>query len=122
MSPLQPEDRPLVEVFAGLEPPAERVARLQVRVLQGYEARSRSLWREWLSLLRARPLAHGAWALAAVLVVGFSTPLAAVPGALAQALRPQPPPPVAKALPAPSQAPDSLASAAARPTAELGCP
>src|SRR5687768_12432148 len=75
------EDVALSRAFESLEPKAPRVARMQARVLDGYHARSRSLTREWWSLLRARPLTNAGWVLAAVAVLFVTTPLSALMGA-----------------------------------------
>jgi hypothetical protein len=69
-------------VFGVLTPAPARQARLQVRTLEGYEARPRSLALEWWSLFRARPIANGALIAVAALILVFTTPL----GALAELL------------------------------------
>jgi hypothetical protein len=84
MSTAEEDDGRLREAFAALAPEADTVARMQVRVLDGHERRSRSIWREWWSLLRARPLANGALIAAAALILYFTTPLGLVPGLLRQ--------------------------------------
>ncbi len=76
-------ERRLHEKVGSLTPRDAVVARMQVRVLEGYEARPRSLWREWLGLLESRPLKHGALVAMAAALVLFSSPLAAVLRALA---------------------------------------
>jgi hypothetical protein len=72
------DDVALTRAFDALAANAPGVARMQVRVLEGYERRSRSLAREWLGLLRARPLANSAWLAAAAAILLVSTPLGAV--------------------------------------------
>lgn len=61
---------------------AQRV-RVEERVVTAWESRERSLFSEWLDVLRARPLLNGAWVLAAMAVLLFTTPvgglLAAIP-------------------------------------------
>ena len=83
-----PDDRRLSEAFGALEPSPPQVARLQSEVLAGYEARSRSLVREWLDLLRARPVAHTAWLSAAVVILLFTTPVGAFANLLLRSLSP----------------------------------
>jgi hypothetical protein len=84
MSTVEEEDGRLRGAFGALAPDADAVARMQVRVLAGHEQRSRSVFREWWNLLRARPLANGALIAAAALVLYFTTPLGLVPGLLGQ--------------------------------------
>ncbi|MBX7100629.1 MAG: hypothetical protein K1X89_23150 [Myxococcaceae bacterium] len=74
---------PIIErAFETLEPSPNTRAALQARVEAAYEARPRSLWLEWLNVLRGRPLVNGAWATAAALVLFVATPLSALPLAL----------------------------------------
>jgi len=79
MSTPAEEDRKLTGAYAALEPDAPARARMQVRVLDGHERRPRSLWREWLNLLRARPIANGALIAAAAVILWVTTPLGAIP-------------------------------------------
>lgn len=53
---------------------AQRV-RVEEGVVTEWESRERSLFSEWLDVLRARPLLNGAWVLAAMAVVLFTTPV-----------------------------------------------
>ncbi|MFH1466099.1 MAG: hypothetical protein ABIO70_17070 [Pseudomonadota bacterium] len=48
-------------------------------VFAGVEAERATLLGEWLSLLRARPLLHGAYILAAAALLIWMSPLAALP-------------------------------------------
>jgi hypothetical protein len=82
MSTPAEEDVKLAEAFAALEPEPAARARMQVRVLEGHAQRSRALWREWLDLLYARPLANGALIAAAGLALFFTTPLGLLPSLL----------------------------------------
>jgi len=82
------DDRRLHGHFASLAPPESTVARLQVRVLEGYDARPRSLWREWLNLLAGRPVGNTAWVAAAAAALFFTTPLGALPRLLALSNQP----------------------------------
>jgi hypothetical protein len=82
MSTAEEDDTRLREAFTALSPTADAVARMQVRVIEGHEKRTRSLWLEWWSLLRARPIANGALVAAAALILYFTTPLGLVPGLL----------------------------------------
>ncbi len=84
------EDRKLSEAFAALEPAPATVARMQVRVVAGHDARPRSLWLEWWSLLRARPLANGALMAVAAVLLFFLTPLGALPALLQRGSGPNP--------------------------------
>jgi hypothetical protein len=54
----------------------QRIARALWREL---EAERASLLDEWLALLRARPVLHGCYALAAALLLLWMAPLAALP-------------------------------------------
>ncbi len=76
------EDQKLTEAFVELSPEPVRVARMQVRVVAGYDARPKSLALEWWSLLRARPLTNGALMAAAALILFFTTPMGALAGLL----------------------------------------
>ena len=48
-------------------------------VWAGVEAEQASLLSEWLTLIRARPLLHSAYVLAAVVLLLWMSPLAAMP-------------------------------------------
>lgn len=78
------EDERLVAQYRALSPSLPQVARLQVRVLDGWERRPRPLWREWVNLLRARPLQNTGWMVTATLILFFTTPLGAIASALLQ--------------------------------------
>jgi hypothetical protein len=80
MSTAEEEDGRLRGAFDTLSPSADAVARMEVRVLEGHEKRSQSLWSEWWNLLRARPIANGALVAAAALILFFTTPLSLLPG------------------------------------------
>lgn len=75
-------ERQLHARVAVLGPSDQLVSRMQVRVVDGYERRPTSLWREWLGLLQARPVVNGALVVMAAALVLFSSPLGAVLRAL----------------------------------------
>lgn len=83
-----PEDLRLNRAFGALEPSPPTVAALQSRVLEGYEARSRSLVQEWFDLLRARPVVHTAWLAVAAGILIFGTPLGSLASLLLKATSP----------------------------------
>lgn len=76
------DDR-LKQAWTVLEPSQAQRVRVEERVVAAWESRERSLFSEWLDVLRARPLLNGAWVLAAMAVLLFTTPvgglLAAIP-------------------------------------------
>lgn len=76
------DDR-LKQAWTVLEPSQAQRVRVEERVVTAWESRERSLFSEWLDVLRARPLLNGAWVLAAMAVLLFTTPvgglLAAIP-------------------------------------------
>lgn len=76
-------DERLGRAWQVLEPTESQRVRVEDRVVTGWESRQRSLFSEWLDVLRARPLLNGAWMLAAMAVLLFTTPvgglLAAIP-------------------------------------------
>jgi hypothetical protein len=76
-------DERLKQAWMALEPTEAQRVRVEERVVTGWESRQRSLFSEWLDVLRARPLLNGAWMLAAMAVLLFTSPvcglLAAIP-------------------------------------------
>lgn len=76
-------DERLDRAWQVLEPTESQRVRVEARVVTAWESRQRSLFSEWLDVLRARPLLNGAWMLAAMAVLLFTTPvgglLAAIP-------------------------------------------
>ena len=76
-------DERLKRAWTVLEPSEPQRVRVEERVVTSWESRQRSLFSEWLDVLRARPLLNGAWMLAAMAVLLFTTPvgglLAAIP-------------------------------------------
>jgi hypothetical protein len=76
------EDLKLTEAFGALTPAPATQARMQVRIVAAYDARPRSLAREWWSLLRARPFTHGGLIALAAMILFFTTPLGALAGLL----------------------------------------
>jgi hypothetical protein len=84
------DDRRLHEAFAALEPAPAATARMQVRVVAAHDARPRSLWLEWWSLLRARPVANGALMAVAAVLLFFLTPLGVLPALLQRGSGPGP--------------------------------
>lgn len=61
--------------FDVLSPSEAQVSRMQVRVVEGYEARPKSLWREWLGMLQARPVKNGVLVAMAAALVLFGSPV-----------------------------------------------
>lgn len=76
-------DERLKQTWTVLEPSQAQRVRVEARVVAAWESRERSLFSEWLDVLRARPLLNGAWVVAAMAVLLFTTPvgglLAAIP-------------------------------------------
>lgn len=64
--------------FDVLSPSDAQVSRMQVRVIEGYEQRPKSLWREWFGILQARPVKNGVLVLMAAALVLFSSPVFAL--------------------------------------------
>jgi hypothetical protein len=76
-------DEQMQQAFEALSPTPAQVESIRARVIDRYQAAPRSLWREWLELFIARPVANGALIAAAACVLWLTTPL----GALFSALR-----------------------------------
>ena len=112
-------DERLKRAWTVLEPSEPQRVRVEERVVTSWELRQRSLFSEWLDVLRARPLLNGAWMLAAMAVLLFTTPvgglLAAIPKAGTHALteRPQS---------HPTRAAQEFASASSTPGAQRELP
>lgn len=66
------------DAIRALDPTTEQVAQMQRAVERGLDARPPSLVREWVDLLRARPVANGALAIAASIALGLATPAGAL--------------------------------------------
>lgn len=81
-------DETLKRAFDALNPSQARRVRVEERVVTAWESRSRSLFWEWLDVLRARPLVNGAWVVAAMAVLVLATPVGAILGALTRAQLP----------------------------------
>ncbi|MGV3624820.1 MAG: hypothetical protein ACO1OB_28630 [Archangium sp.] len=64
--------------FEVLSPSEAQVSRMQVRVVEGYENRPKSLWREWLGILQARPVKNGVLVAMAAALVVFGSPVFAL--------------------------------------------
>ena len=77
--------------FDLLSPNEAQISRMQVRVVEGYEQRPKSLWREWLGMLQARPVKNGVLVAMAAALVLFTSPVFA----LLQAAAKKSPSPVA---------------------------
>lgn len=75
--------------FDVLSPSEAQVSRMQVRVVEGYENRPKSLWREWLGLLQARPVKNGVLVAMAAALVLFSSPVFALLQAAVKRNQPQ---------------------------------
>jgi hypothetical protein len=72
-------DQPLPIVADALTPGTRQRQRMARAVYAGVEAEQASLVSEWLGFFAARPLAHGAYALVAVALLIWMSPLAALP-------------------------------------------
>ncbi len=72
-------DQPLPIVAEALTPGEFQRQRMARAVYAGVEAEQASLLSEWLTLIRARPLLHSAYVMAAVAMVIWMSPLAALP-------------------------------------------
>lgn len=72
-------DQPLPIIAEALTPGAHQRQRMARAVYAGVEAEQASLISEWLTLIRARPLVHGAYVLAAVALLLWMSPIAALP-------------------------------------------
>ncbi|MER2561627.1 MAG: hypothetical protein ABTQ32_12950 [Myxococcaceae bacterium] len=75
-------DERLKRAWTVLEPSEAQRVQVEERVVTAWESRQRSLFSEWLDVLRARPLLNGAWVLAAMAVLVFTTPVGALLTAL----------------------------------------
>ena len=78
-------DETLKHAFDALNPSQAQRVRVEERVVTAWESRSRSLFREWLDVLRARPLVNGAWVVAAMAVLVLATPFGAILAAVTRA-------------------------------------
>ena len=65
-----------------LNPSGHQRARMARIVRLAVQAEQTSLWDEWVELLRARPVLHGCYVLAAAALLLWMTPLGALPLAL----------------------------------------
>ncbi|MDP1918103.1 MAG: hypothetical protein Q8L14_17795 [Myxococcales bacterium] len=81
-------DERLKRAFDALNPSQAQRVRVEERVVTAWESRSRSLFWEWLDVLRARPVVNGAWVVAAMAVLVLATPVGAILGALTRAQLP----------------------------------
>jgi len=72
-------DQSLPIVAEALTPGDLQRQRMARAIYAGVEAEQAALLSEWLTLIRARPLLHSAYALAAVAMVVWMSPLAALP-------------------------------------------
>ncbi len=81
-------DERLKRAFDPLNPTQAQRVRVEERVVTAWESRSRSLFWEWLDVLRARPVVNGAWVVAAMAVLLLATPVGAILGALTRAQLP----------------------------------
>ncbi|PZR04213.1 MAG: hypothetical protein DI536_34645 [Archangium gephyra] len=75
--------------FDLLNPSQTQLSRMQVRVVEGYENRPKSLWREWLGMLQARPVKNGVLMAMAAALVLFSSPVFALLQAAVKRSAPQ---------------------------------
>lgn len=80
------EDRAAMEVFRRLDPARGEVDALWASVQSDAERLSRSIGREWVDMLRDRPLGNGALVLAAVSAFLTSAPAAALSAQVVGAL------------------------------------
>ncbi len=71
-------DETLAERFRPLEPGPAQLERSATEVMKRFAPERRPLWREWFDFFAARPLAHGAYALAAAVLLGVLSPLGAL--------------------------------------------
>ncbi len=71
-------DETLAERFRPLEPDSAQLDRTATEVMKRFQPERRPLWREWFDFFAARPLAHGAYALAAAVLLGVLSPLGAL--------------------------------------------
>lgn len=78
-------DETLKRTFDALNPTQAQRVRVEERVVTAWESRSRSLFWEWLDVLRARPVVNGAWVVAAMAVLLLATPVGAILAALTRA-------------------------------------
>lgn len=62
-----------------LTPSTHQRQRMARAVYAGVEAEQASLTSEWLTMIRARPLLHGVYVLAAVALLIWMSPIAALP-------------------------------------------
>ncbi len=77
-------DQPLPILPQALEPGPRQRQRMARIVYAGVEAEQTPLLSEWLDLVRARPLLHGTYVLAAVALLLWMSPLATLPLRLIQ--------------------------------------
>lgn len=68
-------DERLRRAWQVMEPAEAQRVRVEERVVAAWESRSRSLFAEWLDVLRARPVVNAAWVLAAVAILLITTPI-----------------------------------------------
>lgn len=61
--------------FDVLSPSDAQVSRMQVRVVEGYDNRPKSLWREWWGMLQARPVKNSVLVAMAAALVLFGSPV-----------------------------------------------
>jgi hypothetical protein len=66
-------------VAEALTPGTPQRQRMARAVYAGVEAEQASLISEWLTMIRARPLLHGVYVLAAVALLIWMSPIAALP-------------------------------------------
>jgi hypothetical protein len=78
-------DERLRRAFEVLEPTLSQRSRVEARVVTAWESRQRSLFTEWLDVLRGRPLVNGAWMLAAMAVLLLTTPIGGLLSAIPRA-------------------------------------
>ncbi len=75
MQPEHDDDVKLTRAFDGLALAPHRQAQLESLIVERSLARRPSLAREWLDVLRARPVVHGAYFVAATAALWLATPV-----------------------------------------------